>query len=446
MHRERPAFSSPEVDGMTNHEFDQQAPPGSGNSGELKRSSVEPSQKGASPSSSALDRWLARYLLRAAGNPNVGVVLWDGYEVGGPQRNRLLIRDRRILLRFITCPSLAFGDGYSSGRIEILGDMRQLLQAVFDKLPVPDPPSLWTRFCESLPWSNPLARARDNIYHHYDLGNEFYRLWLDERMVYTCAYFPDPACSLEEAQVAKMEHVCRKVWLRPGETVVEAGCGWGALARHMARHHGVTVKAFNISKEQIAFAREQAQREGLADRVEFIEDDFRNISGHYDAFVSVGMLEHVHPRNYPEFARVIERSLKPSGRGLIHSIGYNQFHPMDPWLEQRIFPGARVPSLREALSIMEGQNFTVLDVENLRLHYARTMSHWLDRFENVAEKVEMMFDPAFVRSWRFYLVSVMTMFLTGIGQLYQIVFAPYRNDDIPQTRAYLYRDSGGRVV
>jgi cyclopropane-fatty-acyl-phospholipid synthase len=431
---------------MTNHELDQKAP-GIGNPGELNRSSVEPRQERASPPSSALERWLARRLLRAAGNPDIGLILWDGYEVGGAQKNRLLIRDRGILHRFLTHPSMAFGDGYCSGRIQILGDMRQVLQAVYDKIPVPTPPSLWTRFRAALPWSNPLARAKDNIYHHYDIGNEFYQLWLDERMVYTCAYFPDPACSLEEAQIAKMEHVCRKVWLRPGDTVVEAGCGWGALARHMARHHGVTVKAFNISKEQIAYAKQQAQREGLANRVEFIEDDFRNLSGRYDAFVSVGMLEHVGQPNYPELARLITRSLKPSGgRGLIHSIGHNQVRPMDEWFERRIFPGARIPSLREALSIMEQENFTVLDVENLRLHYARTLEHWLERFENHVEKVEMMFDAAFVRSWRLYLMGSMMSFLTGIGQLYQIVFAPYRNDDIPQTRAYLYRDSGGRVV
>jgi cyclopropane-fatty-acyl-phospholipid synthase len=430
---------------MTNHELNHKAP-GIDDPGELNLSSGKPGQERANAPSSALDRWLARRLLRVAGNPDLGLVLWDGYEVSGssaPQKNRLLIHDRGVLRQFITNPSLAFGDGYSSGRIEVLGDMRQLLHAIYDKLPVPRPPSLWTRFRQSLPWSNPLVRAKDNIYHHYDIGNEFYRLWLDERMVYTCAYFPDSACSLEDAQVAKMEHVCRKVWLRPGETVVEAGCGWGALARHMARHHGVTVKAFNISKEQIAYARQQAQREGLSDRVEFIEDDFRNLSGRYDAFVSVGMLEHVSQHNYPEFARLIARSLKPSGRGLIHSIGHNQTRPIDSWFERRIFPGARIPSLREALSIMEGQNFTVLDVENLRLHYARTLEHWLERFENHAEKVEMMFDAAFVRSWRLYLMGSMMSFLTGIGQLYQIVFAPYRNDDIPQTRAYLYRDSSG---
>src|SRR5690606_24874192 len=149
-----------------------------------------------------------------------------------------------------------------------------------------------------LPRINSLRKSRDNVYHHYDIGNEFYRLWLDEQLAYTCAYFPEPEVSLEAAQVAKFDHVCRKLNLRPGERVVEAGCGWGALALHMAREYGVTVRAYNVSREQIAYARRRAQEEGLADRVEFVEDDWRNVTGRYDAFVSVGMLEHVGKHNY----------------------------------------------------------------------------------------------------------------------------------------------------
>ena len=141
-----------------------------------------------------------------------------------------------------------------------------------------------------------MAGSRANIHHHYDIGDDFYRLWLDEQMLYTCAYFATPAATLEEAQRAKMDYVCRKVWLRPGETVVEAGCGWGALALHMARHYGVRVRAYNISREQIQYARRRARAEGLDDRVEFVDDDYRNIRGQFDVFVSVGMLEHVGPR------------------------------------------------------------------------------------------------------------------------------------------------------
>ena len=166
------------------------------------------------------------------------------------------------------------------------------------------------------PRGNGERQSRENIQHHYDIGNDFYRLWLDEQLVYTCAYFPDPSASLEEAQIAKMDHVCRKLELRPGERVIEAGCGWGALALHMARHYGVQVRAYNISRSQLAYARERARTEGLADRVELIEGDYREISGGCDVFVSVGMLEHVGRGHYRRpRRRDRSRSSGPRGAG-----------------------------------------------------------------------------------------------------------------------------------
>ena len=186
---------------------------------------------------------------------------------------------------------------------------------------------------------NTPARSRDNVYHHYDLGNEFYRLWLDQELAYTCAYFRTAETSLEQAQRDKFDHVCRKLRLRPGQTVVEAGCGWGGLALHMARNYGVHIKAYNVSREQIAFARQRAAVEGLDDQVHFIEADWRMIAGNFDAFVSVGMLEHVGPENYRELGQVIQHSLKSNGLALIHTIGRNSSQPVDAWTERRIFPG-----------------------------------------------------------------------------------------------------------
>jgi cyclopropane-fatty-acyl-phospholipid synthase len=211
-----------------------------------------------------------------------------------------------------------------------------------------------------------LAGSRDNIHKHYDLGNDFYSLWLGETMAYTCAYYPTAETTLDQAQVAKMDHVCRKLLLGANDTVVEAGCGWGSLALHMAGRYGAKVRAFNISKEQIAYARGRARELGLESRVDFVEDDYRNIKGTYDAFVSVGMLEHVGRENYPELGRVISRCLSNEGRGLIHSIGRNRPEPLHPWIERRIFPGAYPPSLGEMMQIFEPTNLSVLDVENLR--------------------------------------------------------------------------------
>ena len=229
-------------------------------------------------------------------------------------------------------------------------------------------------------------------------------------MLYTCAYFSEPGMTIEQAQVAKMDHVARKVWLQPGETVIEAGCGWGALALHLARRYGVTVRAFNTSHEQIVYARARARAEGLHDRVEFVEDDWRNIRGCCDAFVSVGMLEHVRPANYRRLGDVIHGCLKPNGRGLIHSIGRNKPQPMDPWIERRIFPGAIPPSMSQMMTIFERHDFSLLDAENLRLHYALTLRHWLARFEQSRGQVLQMFDERFVRMWRQYLAGSLSAF------------------------------------
>ena len=253
-------------------------------------------------------------------------------------------------------------------------------------------------------------------------------------MVYTCAYFPTPDTSLEDAQTAKLDLVCRKLWLQPGETVVEAGCGWGALALHMARHYGVTVKAYNVSREQIRTARERAKAAGLDGRVEFIDDDYRAIRGQFDVFASVGMLEHVGLRNYRCLGEVIDRCLRPGGRGLIHSIGRDEAGPLNSWIEKRIFPGAYAPCLREMMQVLEPRRFSVLDVENLRLHYALTLQHWLDRFEAASSRVAEMFDEGFVRAWRLYLAGSLAGFRTGTLQLFQVLFARHASNDIPWTR------------
>jgi len=288
------------------------------------------------------------------------------------------------------------------------------------------------------PRTNTLARSRRNIHHHYDLGNDFYALWLDRRMLYTCAYYADESMSLEDAQVAKMDHVCRKLRLQPGEHVVEAGCGWGGFALHMARHYGVRVSSFNISGEQLDYARERARAENLSDRVEFLEGDYREIRGDYDAFASIGMLEHVGTDHYRDLGRVIARSLLPNGRGLIHSIGRDRSANMNAWIERRIFPGAYPPSLKEMMEIFDSAHLSVLDVENLRLHYVRTISHWLDRFEAAEATIDEWFGPAFVRAWRLYLTGSIAAFSTGQLQLFQVAFARSGSNAIPWTRAHLY--------
>jgi cyclopropane-fatty-acyl-phospholipid synthase len=248
--------------------------------------------------------------------------------------------------------------------------------------------------------------------------------------------------TLEAAQRAKMDHVCRKVQLRRGEKVIEAGCGWGGLALHMAKGYGVAVRAFNICRDQVEYARDWARREGLDRQVEFIEDDWRNMSGPCDVFVSVGMLEHVGPRYYEQLGDVMDRCLSASGRGLVHSIGQNAPRRMDPWIERRIFPGAYPPSLRQMLRVFEANRFSVLDVENLRLHYAQTLRHWRERFERSVSTVQEMMDERFVRMWRLYLAGSTAAFEVGSLQLFQVVFARGNDNRIPWTREHVYPSAG----
>jgi cyclopropane-fatty-acyl-phospholipid synthase len=385
------------------------------------------------------ERWLLRQLLTAMGNPPVRVTLWNGEEIctaSGTPVAGIRIRDRQTLYRLVYANDVAFGEAYSDGRIDVDGDLVRLLEAVYRTPPHPRFERLLHR--APRPRANSVRGSRDNIHRHYDLGNDFYRMWLDEQLLYTCAYFPTPEVSLEAAQVAKMEHVCRKITLRPGERVVEAGCGWGALALYMARQHGVRVRAFNISAEQIAYARERARAEHLDDRVEFIEDDYRNISGSYDALLSVGMLEHVGTNHYAELGRVIDRCLPAHGRGLLHFIGRHRPMRLSPWIEKHIFPGAYPPTLREMMDIFEPFAFAVLDVENLRLHYAKTAEHWLERYERSTERTAAMFDPRFVRAWRLYLSGTVAAFRSGDMHLFQVTFARVRHNDVPWTRAHLY--------
>jgi cyclopropane-fatty-acyl-phospholipid synthase len=372
------------------------------------------------------------------------VVLWSGEELtttADPPVATLRLRDPRTLWRILAQPDLGFGDAYADGHIEVEGDLVEFLDRVFRTQPSGAAGGL---LAHSLlrwmfrPRANSLTGSRDNIYRHYDLGNEFYRLWLDDELVYTCAYYPRPDLSLEQAQAAKMDHVCRKLRLRPGQAVIEAGCGWGGLARHMARHYGVTVTAYNISRAQVEYARERARREGLEGRVRYVEDDYRNITGQCDAFVSVGMLEHVGVDHYQELGAVIRRCLAPEGLGLIHSMGRNRPAPTNPWLEKRVFPGAYFPSLGEMMAVFEPWDLSVLDVENLRLHYARTLEQWRGRFEQAADQVRAMFDERLLRKWRLYLASSQAGFTSGHIQLFQVVFAHGRNNEVPWSRAHVY--------
>jgi cyclopropane-fatty-acyl-phospholipid synthase len=388
---------------------------------------------------SALDRWLIRQIVSKLGDSPVRLALWNEPDVK-PRDGGATIRilDRGALWQLVINPDLHFGDLYSSGRIEVRGDLLVVMQEAYRY--TTDNTTVGSLLARARTLAPDLSESKRNIHHHYDIGNDFYKLWLDrEALQYTCAYYADSALTIEQAQQAKMHHVCRKLRLKAGERVVEAGSGWGGFAIFMAKNYGVRVRTFNISREQVQYARAWAAREGV-DGVEFVEDDYRNLSGTFDAFVSIGMLEHVGVGNYGELGKLMSRAITPEGRGLVHSIGRDVEANLNPWIDKRIFPGAQPPTLRQMMDLFEPNGLSVLDVENIRLHYARTLEHWLERYEENVEAVRSLFDEPFVRAWRLYLVGSIAAFLCGKLQLFQVLYARSGKNQVPWTRAHVYAD------
>ena len=378
------------------------------------------------PPPTALDRWCLARVARVVQEVPVRLSLWDGFTLQGSDAPVYTVRigSRAALIGLLRDSDLGFGEGYARGDLRVEGDLGGLMDAVASAMSARvSPPGLLARQVRHIGGAGRVA-ARRNARHHYDLGNDFYRLWLDEDLVYTCACFETPCASLEEAQEAKLERVCRKVRLGPGDAVIEAGCGWGALARHMARTHGARVRAWNVSHAQVEEARARAAAEGL-EGVEFVEDDWRRITGNCDVFVSVGMLEHVGRSHYRELGAVIDRCLdRHHGRGLLHFIGRDVEASPSRWTRRYVFPGYYLPTLREVLAtVTEPFGFSVTGVEDLRPHYALTLSHWRERFERAAPKVAERWGEAFVRTWRYYLCGAHAAFEAGYLQLFQVAFA-----------------------
>jgi cyclopropane-fatty-acyl-phospholipid synthase len=396
-------------------------------------------------SSLRVDRWLLQRIYDSVGRPPIRIKLGNGVQIssaGSLPLATIVIQDRKTLLNLLFDAEVGFGEGYSDGRIVVEGDLVAALEAVYRSISGHDSTRWYSKLLAhgmALAQRNSLHGARNNIHRHYDLSNDFFRLWLDPQLLYSCAYFQSVAMSLEQAQIAKMDYICRKLNLQPGERVVDIGSGWGALALHMARHYGVTVRGFSISHEQVCWSRDRADESGLSHQVEFVEDDYRNISEECDAIVSVGMLEHVGHDHYVEMGRVLDHSLKPQGRGLLQSVGRNRSQPFSNWTTKHIFPGAYAPSLGQMMNLFESWDFSILDVENLRHHYAKTAEYWLERFENSVKEVTAMFGMDFVRMWRLYLAGTVAGFRAGTLQLFQVVFARNDSSHIPITRTDLYR-------
>lgn len=299
--------------------------------------------------------------------------------------------------------------------------------------------SSW-RWLRRIQQHNPIAKALKNASHHYDISDEFYRLFLDEDLQYTCAYYASPDDTLEQAQLNKKRHVCAKLKIEDGMKIAELGCGWGGLALYIAQLADVEVTAVNLSIEQIRVARERAKKLGLEDRVHFEHMDYRQLTGKYDRVVSVGMLEHVGLGHYDEFFKKFRSLLNEDGFGLVHSIGRNAPPGnVSPFIRKYIFPGGYAPSLSEIFAPAERQRIWIADCEVLRLHYYYTLRDWRARFMANWEKAAAIYDERMCRMWEFYLISSQLAFLTGSEMIFQLMIA-HKRDAVPIVRDYMIDD------
>ncbi|MFA7413460.1 MAG: cyclopropane-fatty-acyl-phospholipid synthase family protein [Rhizobium sp.] len=285
--------------------------------------------------------------------------------------------------------------------------------------------------------SNRKGQAQQNVAHHYDLGNDFYRLFLDENMLYSCAYFREPDETLEQAQRNKLRLLAAKLNLKPGMKVLDIGCGWGDLALYLAKLEDVSVVGVTLSKEQHALATKRAVDAGLAGRVRFELKDYRDVAETFDRIVSVGMFEHVGVQHYDEFFKKLNALMPDDGLAVIHSIGHMSPPGMtSPWLRKYIFPGGYSPALSEVVAVTEQNSLWVTDIEVLRIHYATTLAHWGQRFEANRDKVVAMYDERFARMWEFYLISCEMAFRTGSQMVFHLQLSRKR-DAAPIVRDYV---------
>ena len=342
-------------------------------------------------------------------------------------------------------------EAYFTGELDVDGSFAMAFRAAMDaKSDKPAHPleRLRNRWHEFRFGNGSVAQAKANAEFHYDLPYDFYKLWLDRAgMLYTCAYWKEGTATVEEAQVNKMDHVCRKVGLKAGETFVDVGCGFGGLLFHACEKYGALGTGINTASRQLAGLRAEVERRGLSDRIKLVECDFRQIPGQYDKLLSIGTLEHAGRDHLDEVIAGHARVMKPGALGVIHFIGHVGVYETEFYIRKYIFPGGWIPSLSEAIAAMERHGLEVIDVENLRRHYALTLDAWAARFDESWEAIRAQdpkrFDERFRRTWRTYLWSCAEMFRSPNGHthLFQVMVSKgnISSSSYPLSRAFLYR-------
>ena len=366
----------------------------------------------------------------------------------GPLVPRVIVRvdDPLLPLRILMNPSLAIGEAYMDQRLLLqTGSLVELLEFGIHatKQRADSSTALLAEWLGQIVRpSNTIRRAARNARHHYDIPTDFYRLFLDRRMQYSCAYFPTGNERLDEAQALKIAHIAAKLALKPDLSLLDIGCGWGALAIELAEKAGVRSTGLTLAPEQLAEAQRQSKHSPAQARIDFHLADYRHWSTPHDRIVSVGMLEHVGKAGLPLYFRQLARMLKPDGIALVHAIGcWDGRSRHNPWIDRYIFPGGYIPALSEVIQALEHSGLKLLDIEILPLHYAFTLAEWSARFQAQRDAAKAMLGERFCRMWEFYLAACEAAFRTGELMVFQLLIAHDRAV-LPLTRDFITADEG----
>jgi cyclopropane-fatty-acyl-phospholipid synthase len=352
------------------------------------------------------------------------VIQGKTYHFGiGTPRSDVILHKPAMLARLLTSPSLAFGEAYMRGEIEVEGHLMNVLEGAYRTFAPSRTSGTTDRLQQWLPEAVVRQRAAANAQHHYDIGNDFYRFWLDPSLTYSCAYFLSDDDDTATAQQQKLELLCRKARLQPGQHMLDIGCGWGSLMFHAARHHGAHVTGVTPAAEQAQYIKQEAKRQDLGHRVSVIRGDWRNVTGQFDRVLSVGMFEHVGQRHYRAFLNKWHQLLSPGGLSVLHTIGRMKHQRPDPWIRRYIFPGGYLPTLAQIVSHSGAAGLSCPDIENLRQHYARTLAAWSANYEQAWDQVVAVHGERFARMWWLYLQGAEAAFRWGGLHLWQVVLA-----------------------
>ncbi|KRL05412.1 SAM-dependent methyltransferase [Liquorilactobacillus oeni] len=388
-----------------------------------------------------LDKIFYKKMLSKSFSIPVRVNYWDGeseeYGEGKPEVT-ITFKEAVPIKQLLRNASIALGEAYMDGRIEIEGSIQRLVKAAYE---AKDSFFYNSKLKHFLPkQSHSESSSKYDVQSHYDLGNDFYRLWLDPTMTYSCAYFENETDTLEQAQLNKVHHIIKKLNPQPGKTLLDIGCGWGTLMLTAAKEYGLDVAGITLSEEQYKFVQQKIKDEGLEAHAHVYLEDYRELKhGPFDYITSVGMFEHVGEDNLEVYFQTIADYLSDDGVALIHGITRQQGGAYNGWINQYIFPGGYIPGMTENLNHIVAAGMQVFDLETLRRHYQKTLEIWDRNFDQNRDKISEKMDSKFVRMWDLYLQACAASFEAGnIDVIQYLISKGPSGNNLPKTRDYIY--------